>query len=490
MPTLTRARGGRVLALTASLGALALGATACGSSSNTDADPAQAVPASAPIYAQVTVKPDGQLKTDTESVLKKLGVNDPSHDITQFLKDNAGDPASVDDVMSAIGSRVGVFVTSFTGNADAAVVAATSDAGKAKDAIQKDAGRKASYKDVDYWFDKKDATSVAGVVGDYVVTGTERAFRTVVDTVKDGGDTIADNSDYQDGLKALGTDDALGTAYVSTEGVLNALGRSGGIPAAQLGQIRQQLAQVGGSSTVVKLAPSSDSITLEVATLGLKQGSSTSDAATTALTGLPGDAWLGVGLPHIGDTLGQALQQGMQAAATAGQNLDSQLQGLQQALGIDIQGDLLSWMGDGGLFASGANVTQIGGALVVKATDPAKAKQALNKIAGLVPQITTGVKSRRATGISGLTPSTNRSLPTAAMIGNGKLAVRNSTASSAPEMPVARRDFTPVVICGTSPAILFSACLALAGSVAWTTSAPPIWVTWRRWRTARRRPSS
>ena len=195
---------------------------------------------------------------------------------------------------------------------------------------------------------------MAGVVGDYVVTGTERAFRTVVDTVKDGGDTIADNGDYQEGLKALGTDDALGTAYVSTEGVLNALGRSGGIPAAQLGQIRQQLAQVGGSSTVVKLAPSSDSITLEVATLGLKQGSSTSDAATTALTGLPGDAWLGVGLPHIGDSLGQALQQGMQAAATAGQNLDSQLQGIQQALGIDIQGDLLSWMGDGGLFASGA----------------------------------------------------------------------------------------------------------------------------------------
>ena len=107
-----------MLALTATLGALALGATACGSSGDKDADPAQAVPASAPIYAQVTVKPDGDLKANTESVLEKLGVNDPSHDITQFLKDSANDPGEVDDVVAALGSRVGVFVTSFTSNAD------------------------------------------------------------------------------------------------------------------------------------------------------------------------------------------------------------------------------------------------------------------------------------------------------------------------------------------------------------------------------------
>jgi hypothetical protein len=428
MSTLTRARGGRVLALTATLGALALGATACGSSGDKDADPAQAVPASAPIYAQVTVKPDGDLKANTESVLKKLGVNDPSHDITQFLKDSANDPGEVDDVVAALGSRVGVFVTSFTGDADAAVVAATSDPGKAKDAIQKDAGKKSSYKDVDYWFDKKDGSSVAGVVGDYVVTGTERAFRTVVDTVKDDADTIADNGDYQAGLKAVGTDNALATAYVSTEGVLNALGRSGGIPAAQLGQIRQQLSQVGGKTTVVKLEPSSNSITLEVATLGLKEGSGTSDAATTALTGLPGDAWMGVGLPHIGESLRQAIQQGMQAASAAGQNLDGQLQGIQQALGIDIENDLLSWMGDGGVFTTGANISQIGGALVVQTTDAAKAKQAMTKLSALVPKITTGVTARRATGISGADQAVEfRSgsfpFPIIAAVGNDRFAL-------------------------------------------------------------------
>jgi hypothetical protein len=396
MTPLTRTRGRRVLALTATFGALAFGAAACGSSSDNDPDPAQAVPASAPIYAQVTVKPDGDLKANTESVLKKLGVDDPAKDITELLKDSADDPGSVDDVKEWIGSRAGVFVTSFTGDTDAAVVLGTSDPDKAADNLDKDGRKKGSYKDVDYWFDE-DGSAVQGVVGDYAVSGTERAFRTVVDTVKgDDVDTIADNSDYQAGLKAIGSDDALATAYISTEGVLNAIGRSGGIPAQQLGQIRQQLAQVGGKTTVVKLAPSSNSITLEVATLGLKEGAPTSGAAATALAGLPGDAWLGVGLPHVGETLRGAMQQGLQLASAAGQDVNGQLQAIQQALGIDIDKDLLSWMGDGGLFASGAAATNLGGALVLQTTDAAKAQQALRKLSALVPQIADGVKVRRA----------------------------------------------------------------------------------------------
>ena len=427
MPTLTRARGRRALALTVSFGALALGAAACGSSGDKDADPAEAVPASAPVYAQVTVKPDGDLQSNTEAVLKKLGVDNPEADITRFLKDSTDRDENVDAIKSWIGSRAGVFVTSFTGDADAALVLATTDPGKALDTLNTDGKKKGSYKDVDYWFD--DSGSVDGVVGDYAVSGTERAFRTVVDTVKgEDVDTIADNSDYQEGLKAIGSDDALATAYVSTEGVLNALGRSGGIPAAQLGQIRQQLSQVGGKTTVMKLAPTQDSIAIDVATLGLKEGQATSDAATTALTALPGDAWMGVGLPHIGDSLRQTMQQGLQLASATGQDVNGQLQAVQQALGIDIENDLLSWMGDGGLFASGAAVTDIGGALVVQTTDADKAQQALRKLTALVPQIADGVKARRVSGISGADEAvefrTNSfPFPIVAAVGNDRFAL-------------------------------------------------------------------
>jgi len=395
MTTLTRMRGRRVLALTATFGALALGAAACGSDSDKDPDPAQAVPASAPVYAQITVKPEGDLRSDTEAVLKKLGVDDPAADITKFLQDNSDDAAQLKEIQEWIGSRVGIFVTSFAGEEpDAAVVMATNDPDAALDTLDKDGKKQSSYKDVDYWIDEDGDAD--GVVGDYAVSGTERAFRTVVDTVKgDDVDTIADNGDYQAGLDAVGTDDALATLYISTEGVLNALGRSGGIPAEQLGQIRQQLSQVGGKTSVVKLAPSANAITLEVATLGLKEGDATTDAATTALTSLPGDAWLGVGLPHIGQSLRDAMAQGLQAASVAGQDIEGQVQAIEQALGIDIEDDLLSWMGDGGIFATGASIDAIGGALVVQTTDAAKAQQALRKLAALVPQIADGVEVRR-----------------------------------------------------------------------------------------------
>ena len=148
MPTLTRTRGRRVLALTATFGALAFGAAACGSSSDTDPDPAAAVPASSPVYAQVTVRPDGDLRANTEAVLKKLGVNDPATAITDLLKSTTKQDAKVDQVTSWVGSRVGVFVTSFTGNADAAVVVATTDPGKALDSLNTAGKKKGSYKDV------------------------------------------------------------------------------------------------------------------------------------------------------------------------------------------------------------------------------------------------------------------------------------------------------------------------------------------------------
>ncbi len=426
MPTLTRTRGRRVLALTATFGALAFGAAACGSSSDTDPDPAAAVPASSPVYAQVTVRPDGDLRANTEAVLKKLGVNDPATAITDLLKSTTKQDAKVDQVTSWVGSRVGVFVTSFTGNADAAVVVATTDPGKALDSLNTAGKKKGSYKDVDYWFDG--SGDVQGVVGDYAVSGTERAFRTVVDTVKDDADTIADNADYQAGLKAVGSDNALATAYLSTEGVLNAIGRSGGIPAAQLGQIRQQLSQVGGKTTVMKVAPTQDSIELDVATLGLKEGSGSSSAATEQLAGLPGDAWLGVGLPHIGDSLRQALQQGLQAASAAGQDVNGQLQAIQQALGIDLDNDLLSWMGDGALFAGGTSVTNIGGALVVQTSDPAKTRQAIDKLSKLVPQIVDGVKVSKASGISGADEAVqfrtdSFPFPIVAAVGNGRFVL-------------------------------------------------------------------
>ena len=40
--------------------------------------------------------------------------------------------------------------------------------------------------------------------------------------------------------------------------------------------------------------------------------------------------------------------------------------------GLDLEEDVLSWMGDAGLFVRGTNMQEVGGGLVVESSDPAK----------------------------------------------------------------------------------------------------------------------
>src|SRR5689334_20289418 len=140
--------------------AVAALAAGCGSSSggNSNADPASVVPGSAPVYASVLIKPEGDQKAQLEAALKKvLKTDDPAAKVKQLFnsatkKDNINYD---DDVKPWIGKRVGVFFTSFgqgSNDTEGAVVIPTSDKGAALDSVRKgDKGvKKRSYRDVDY----------------------------------------------------------------------------------------------------------------------------------------------------------------------------------------------------------------------------------------------------------------------------------------------------------------------------------------------------
>src|SRR6476646_3084749 len=109
MPLLAPARPRAALA--AAAGALALGLVACGGGGDTNADPAAAVPAGAPLYVQATVRPAGELGDDTEAALKKiLRTDDPGAKIEQALASGSGDSklSFKDDVEPWLGDRAGL----------------------------------------------------------------------------------------------------------------------------------------------------------------------------------------------------------------------------------------------------------------------------------------------------------------------------------------------------------------------------------------------
>ena len=73
---------------------IALLAAGCGSSSGGSGgadDPAALVPASAPLYAEAIVRPQGQVRAGAEAALRKiLRTNDPGAAITKALEKGSG----------------------------------------------------------------------------------------------------------------------------------------------------------------------------------------------------------------------------------------------------------------------------------------------------------------------------------------------------------------------------------------------------------------
>ena len=103
-----------------------------GSSSDADVGPAAAVPASAALYIDGTVKPTGQAQTDAKAVLGKvLDTADPGGKIVSLLEGQAksnGHPFDYQqDVAPWLGEKAGFFFTDLGENAQkgAAVIETT-----------------------------------------------------------------------------------------------------------------------------------------------------------------------------------------------------------------------------------------------------------------------------------------------------------------------------------------------------------------------------
>ena len=73
----------------------------------------------------------------------------------------------------------------------------------------------------------------------------------------------------------------------------------------------------------------------------------------------------------------------------------------QKQTGLDLRKDVLGWMGDAGVFVGGTTSADLGGALVIKTTDPAKTKRTMTVLERFARQQsdTTKIRSLHASGI-------------------------------------------------------------------------------------------
>jgi hypothetical protein len=357
------ARARRALACVIVLATLAGLPAGCGSShgSGTSADPAGAVPGSAPLYVGAIVRPDGTLKTASLAAGRSITHQaNPYLNLVGLLQTPGSPPLAFGrDVAPWLGARAGIFLDSL-GSVDqakiaqlltlvqqrllggsssaggfpfgvqgvqGAIVLDTRDVARARSFLDSQAARAGAhplaYRGVAY---QATAGGVAfGVVARFAVIGSETGLRSVIDTTS-GGSPLVHTAGY---ATLLGSSPSGALAHIYAKpGTPRAIGRrspggsapgAGGAGGAAVsgeppGLARLLRALAGSREVNVSLVPGSSSVALDADSLasgpGTTPGGLISSLAegSRALGELPGDSWLALGLGNVGATLGEDVQ--------------------------------------------------------------------------------------------------------------------------------------------------------------------------------------
>jgi hypothetical protein len=353
-----------------------------GGSSSVDVGPAAAVPATAPIYLDATVKPTGQAQTDVNAALTKvLGTNDPGAKIISLIDKEGQQQAPNErftyaaDIQPWLGEKVGAFFTKFNGDdGTGAAVVETTNAQQALAAARKaesGATQTTNHGGSTVYTNPSDGDSFA-TVGDFLVFGEAEAVNAAIDA--NSGDSLGDSSDFKDALDQLPSD-RLGTFYTVPRTLIDAIGP------AQFDQQSEALLEKSAGEALDKpvagaLTASANSFNLEF--IGGSNGVDTPESSLVA--DVPGDSWLAFGLGDLGDAAQRTLDQLKDAGVP---NLEQGIAQIQQATGASID-QLTNALGNAVLYVRGTTEPTLNGALVIQTKDPDLTGRLLNQLQSLV----------------------------------------------------------------------------------------------------------
>jgi hypothetical protein len=420
-PRRSRQRHSGFAALATLLALIAL--AGCGSSSHadgTEADPATAVPATAPLYLGVTVRPSGSERSGALAAgLDLTGTANPYKRLLGLLRTTGSPALSFDrDVAPWLGPHAGLYLSSLDSaeallgplqkalggggleglsfsstGLDGALVMDTRDATAARAFLATQAKRAhahpTSYRGVSY--EVASGGLSFGLVGRLAVIGSEAGLRGVIGTTQ--GEAALSAAGGYGKLTAAAPGEAIGHLYVNP----------GTAEAASHGASSGLLALLGaGRQANVSLRAQAGRLTVDVDTLaasGSRQSAggllANDPEAAQALSSLPGESWLAIGLGHVGTNLTadaaglSALGSltGSESSESSTISIGALLGGLTKPLQIlgagtpSAKRDFTSWMGSGGVFAAGSSVLELKAGVVISSDDPARSRAAVGKLA-------------------------------------------------------------------------------------------------------------
>jgi hypothetical protein len=368
----------RKLSLLALVSIAALVAAGCGNDEGDASSTTSLVPATSVIYGEVTLKPEGDQKEAVDAIVSKFPGQGSAGErlqalVEKGLKDSGAKVSYRADIEPWLGDDAAFFVTGRNMNQNAVLVA-TEDEDKAREALEKAAEgnvTKKTYKDVEYMMDEADETKTAAVFDGYAVFGTEAGVKAAIDT-SDGGEALADADHYTNAIDDA-SEDRLGLLYVNSPQLLkDNTNAAAGIP--------ENFKRAFESPSVVTIDADTDGVSFEGS---LPQGTADTlpflGQGSDLITELPADSWLAMAQPDFDKTLDFIVES---AAGFAG-GRDVVEQQFKAATGLDLQKDVLDWMGDFGVFVRGTTVSELQGALIIETSDESASGRLIDRLRSL-----------------------------------------------------------------------------------------------------------
>lgn len=390
-----------LLAVAAAASALLAG---CGDGGEGTSELAQFAPPDAPFYVEAAIFPDDERTDAIASLTERIGgISDPKgeliSEIDAELRSADLDVTYEEDVEPWMGEEAALFARSFeaadvsAGMADVAYLATVTDVDAAQSFIDDmatadpDEGvEERTYGDVTY---RSDGETAAGLVDGTLVVGTEAGFKAAVDA--SGGDSLADSEDFSEHVGSL-DDDAIAEAWVDLGTAFDAAAASADeADVAQIDGARAALEPILSEPITARLEATEDSVALETSSGGTAGVSGSSEL----LGGLPAGAWFAFATQDYGETLTQSLESlGRIGAELGDPNFDigAITSGIEAQTGLDIEEDVLSWIGDVGVFVSGTTESDFNAGVVIGTSDPEAAANAVDAATELFEQ-QTGVRA-------------------------------------------------------------------------------------------------
>lgn len=382
--------------------ALALVFAACGEnddrSAASDADPAALAPADSAMYAEVLLAPDGDVEEGIVTAARRVSLlDDPFAELRRALDDEVDDNGERDvytrRIAPWLGDRAGVFVLPAPGDPefedpDVGAAIAVRDRDAAQDMVRylldtSDTATSDTYDGVEYHVD--DGTAIA-LIDEYLFAGTPAALRAAVDASR--ADALADSQRYDAAVDRV-ADDAIAFAYVDPEPLLPALSASADMTDPSITRLLDQARDAG--PVTLSLTASADEVALEVAGDEASIPEADDAGGEVSIDDLPGDAWAVLATPPLGAAIRQAIVQSGEYDTAARQ--------LRAVAGLDLERDVLGWLGGVAAFVRGTAPLELGGGVVIGSDDEAASRRLVGRLEQIVGML--GLPIRPAGGGTG-----------------------------------------------------------------------------------------